>query len=162
VNPYLGGDAVAPFVERADRGVLIVCRSSNPGARDLQDLQVTRNGALQPLYEVVAELAKSWNTRGNVGLVAGATYPEEMRRLRLLCPDMPLLLPGIGAQEGALEQAVQAGLDAQGSGIIVNASRSVLYASSGDDFADAARREAAGLRETIEELRQAALTESRR
>jgi orotidine-5'-phosphate decarboxylase len=162
VNPYLGGDAVAPFIEREDRGVFIVCRSSNPGARDLQDLPVTRKGASQPLYEVVAELAKSWNSRGNVGLVVGATYPEEMRRLRRLCPEMPLLVPGVGPQEGALEQAVQAGLDAQGSGIIVNASRSVLYASQGGDFAEAARQEAQALREAIEELRQAALTESRR
>ena len=162
VNPYLGGDAVAPFVERADRGVLIVCRTSNPGAVDLQDLPVVTEGGPRPLYEMVAELAKRWNTNGNVGLVVGATYPEEMRRLRELCPRMPFLVPGIGPQEGELARAVLAGLDAQGSGIIVNAARSVIYASDGADFAQAARREAEALRDAIEEHRMAAQAESRR
>ena len=153
VNPYLGGDAVAPFVERADRGVLIVCRTSNPGARDLQDLQVSGDGPPRPLYRAVAELAKTWNTRGNVGLVVGATYPAELRELRALCPEMPFLVPGIGPQDGALEDAVRAGLDANGGGIVVNASRAVLYASPGRDFAAAARREAIALRDAIEACR---------
>lgn len=161
VNPYLGGDAVAPFVERAERGVFIVCRTSNPGARDLQDLAITGEGGPRPLYEVVAELAKEWNSRGNVGLVAGATYPEELRRLRELCPEMLLLLPGIGSQKGDLGRAVHAALDVDGQGIVVNASRSVLYASAGADFAQAARREAQGLRDAIEEHRQAARAEAR-
>lgn len=155
VNGYLGGDAVAPFVERGDRGVFIVCRTSNPGARDLQDLPVVVDGESRPLYRAVAELAKTWNANGNVGLVVGATYPTEMRELRELCPEMPILVPGIGAQEGALEEAVRAGLDASGAGIVVNAARAVLYASDGDDFADAARRRAQELRTAIEEERLA-------
>lgn len=155
-NPYLGGDAVEPFVERADRGVFVLCRTSNRGAGDLQDLQVVADGSPRPLYQVVAEMAKRWNTRGNVGLVAGATYPEELRRLREICPEMPFLVPGVGAQEGALAEAVRAGLDAQGNGIIVNSSRSVLYASEDGDFARGARREAQALRDAIEEHRLAA------
>jgi orotidine-5'-phosphate decarboxylase len=162
VNPYLGGDAVAPFLERTDRGVFIVCRTSNPGAVDLQDLPVTTESGTRPLYQAVAELAKRWNTNGNVGLVVGATYPEEMRRLRERCPHMPFLVPGIGPQEGELARAVLAGLDAQGSGIIVNAARSVIYASDGADFAQVARREAETLRDAIEEHRIAAQAESRR
>lgn len=162
VNPYLGGDSVAPFVERADRGVFIVCRTSNPGAGDLQDLTVRFEGGSRPVYEAVAELAKRWNTHGNVGLVAGATYPNELRRLRVLCPDMLFLVPGIGSQAGDLKGAVLAGLDARGGGIVVNAARSVLYASDGPQFADAARKEAARLRAAIEEHRTAAQAESRR
>jgi orotidine-5'-phosphate decarboxylase len=146
-------------VERADRGVFILCRTSNRGAGDLQDLQVVGDGGTRPLYQVVAGLAKQWNSRGNVGLVAGATYPEELGRLRDLCPEMPFLVPGVGAQEGALAEAVRAGLDAQGGGMIINASRSVLYASEGDDFAQAARREAETLRDAIEEHRLAAQPE---
>ena len=156
VNPYLGSDAVAPFLDREDKGVFIVCRTSNHGARDLQDLPIAGEGGTRPLYQVVAELAKQWNRHGNVGLVVGATYPEETRLLRELCPDLPFLVPGVGQQEGELAQAVQAGLDAHGAGIIVNASRSVLYASAGDDFAEAARREAQALRDAIEEHRTAA------
>ncbi len=158
VNPYLGGDAVAPFVERADRGVFIVCRTSNPGARDLQDLLV--EGA-RPLYESVAELAKSWDTNNNVGLVTGATYPDDICRLREICPAMPFLVPGIGAQGGELEAAVRAGLDANGGGILLNASRSVLYASSDKDFALAARKQAEELRVAIEGIRAKATTERR-
>lgn len=158
VNPYLGGDSVAPFLERADRGVIVLCRSSNPGAREFQDLPVAAEGGTRPLYEVVAERAKEWNTRGNVGLVVGATYPEEVRRLRELCPELPFLLPGIGAQEGELAQAVRSGLDADGGGIIVSASRSVLYASSESDYAEAARRAAEALRDAIEEQRRLART----
>ena len=161
VNPYLGGDAVAPFVERADRGVFIVCRTSNPGARDLQDLLVGGGGGARPLYERVAELAKSWDTNNNVGLVAGATYPDDICRLRELCPAMPFLVPGIGVQAGELEAAVRAGLDANGGGILLNASRSVLYASSEKDFALAARREAETLRDAIEGFRVKATAERR-
>ena len=155
VTPYVGGDGVEPFAMRADRGVLIVCRTSNPGAPDLQDLQVGGPDGPRPLYEAVAEMARRWNTHGNVGLVTGAPYPAEMRRLRELCPDMPFLIPGIGPQRGDLVEAVRAGLDANGGGIIVNASRSVLYAGTGADAAGAARREAARLREAIEEQRTA-------
>lgn len=160
VNPYLGGDAVEPFVEYADRGIFIVCRTSNPGARDLQDLSVSGSEGPRPLYQAVAELAKQWNSRGNVGLVTGATYPDELGELRQLCPEMPFLIPGVGAQAGDLAKAVRAGLDADGGGILVNASRKVLYASQetgqGTGFAEAARREALAIRDAIEAERSAA------
>ena len=159
VNPYLGGDAIEPFVEYADRGIFIVCRTSNPGARDLQDLIVSGSENPRPLYQAVAELAKEWNSRGNVGLVTGATYPDELGELRQLCPEMPFLVPGVGAQAGDLAKAVRAGLDADGGGILVNASRKVLYASQesgqGADFAEAARREALAIRDAIESERSA-------
>jgi orotidine-5'-phosphate decarboxylase len=161
VNPYLGGDAVAPFIDRADRGVLIVCRTSNPGARDLQDLPAQYEGKTRPLYQVVAELAKRWDRHGNVGLVVGATYPDEMRALRSMCPEMPFLVPGVGAQEGELERSVRAGLDARGGGMIINASRAVLYGADGPNTPDAARRAAQALRDAIERHRLAAQTGSR-
>lgn len=161
VNPYLGGDSVEPFLERADRGIFVVCRTSNPGARDLQDLPVQTEGGARPLYHAVAELAKRWNSRGNVGLVVGATYPDELRELRALCPEMLMLVPGVGSQEGELEKAVVAGLDSNRAGMIINASRSVVYASEGADFAQAARREALALRDAIEEVRMSVRTQSR-
>lgn len=151
VNPYLGHDSVAPWIERPEKAAFIVCRTSNPGAPDLQDLQADG----RPLYEVVAERARTWDQHGNVGLVVGATYPGEMRRVRAICPDMPILVPGVGAQAGALADAVRAGLDAGGSGLIINASRSILYASDGPDFAQAARREALRLRDEINRVREA-------
>jgi len=153
VNPYLGADSVEPWIERPEKAAVIVCRTSNPGAPDLQDLRVQTEGGPRPLYEVVAERAKSWDRHGNVCLVVGATYPAEMRRLRELCPDMPILVPGIGAQAGSLEDAVSAGLDARGRGLIVSASRGVTYASRGADFAAAARREALRLRDEINVVR---------
>jgi orotidine-5'-phosphate decarboxylase len=161
VNPYLGGDSVEPFVQRADRGVIIVCRTSNPGAGDVQDLLVDFDGERRPLYEAVALKAKAWDQHGNVGLVAGATYPDETRQLRALCPEMLFLVPGVGAQDGALADAVRAGLDERGAGIVVNASRSVAYASGADNFAEAARAEAERLRAAIEELRDAQPAQSR-
>lgn len=160
VNPYLGGDSVEPFVARPDKGVFIVCRTSNPGARDLQDLTVDAPGGHAPLYEVVARLAKAWNTRGNVGLVTGATYPAELARLREICPEMLFLVPGVGAQAGDLTSAVRAGLDEDAGGILVNASRSVLYASQGTDFAEAARTEALAIRAAIEQERGAVRAQS--
>ncbi|MCH7578677.1 MAG: orotidine-5'-phosphate decarboxylase [Chloroflexi bacterium] len=153
VSPYLGGDSVEPFLVREDKAAIIVCRTSNAGAGDFQDLPVDFKGERRPLYEVVAERAKAWNTRGNVGLVAGATYPAELARLRELCPDMLFLVPGVGAQEGDLEAAVRAGLDADNAGIIVNASRQVLYDSEGGRSVESARREALSLRDAIERER---------
>lgn len=150
VNPSGGGDSVLPFTERADRGVFIWCRASNPGAADFQDLLVTGGeDRPRPLYEVVAERAHAWNVHGNVGLVAGATYPEQIARLRDLCPAMPFLVPGVGAQGGDAGAAVRAARDAAGGGFIVNASRGVLYASAGLDFADAARAAAIRLRDEL-------------
>ena len=166
VSPYLGGDSVEPFLEREERGVFLLCRTSNPGARDFQDLPVLvgegspggQAGTARPLFEVVAERARQWNTRGNVGLVVGATYPEELGRLRELCPQMTFLAPGVGAQGGDLEACLRGGLNAGGSGMIINVSRQVLYASQGDDFAAAARRVALALRDEIGRLREAILS----
>jgi orotidine-5'-phosphate decarboxylase len=155
VSPYLGSDSVAPWVEREEKGAFVLCRTSNPGAPDLQDLPVQTDAGARPLYEVVAERAKSWDAHGNVGLVVGATYPAEMQRLRALCPDTPFLVPGIGAQQGSLADAVRAGIDACGAGMLISASRGVTYASKGPDFAAAARREAQRLRDEINRERAA-------
>jgi orotidine-5'-phosphate decarboxylase len=155
VNPYVGYDSTEPWIERPEKAAIILCRTSNPGAADLQDLQVQTEGGTRPLYEMVAERAKSWDRHGNVGLVVGATYPDEMRRLRALCPNMPILVPGIGAQAGALEESVRAGVDARGRGLLISASRAVTYASKGSDFAAAARREALRLHEAINNERTA-------
>ena len=149
INPYLGLDSVEPWIERPDKAAIVVCRTSNPGAPDFQDLQVQTDDGTQPLYEVVAQRAKSWDRHGNVGLVVGATYPDEMKRLRALCPDTTFLVPGIGAQQGSLEDAVRAGIDARGRGLMVSASRGVTYASKGEDFAIAARAAATKLRDEI-------------
>ena len=155
VSPYLGDDSVAPWLERPDKGAFILCRTSNPGAPDLQDLPVATERGERPLYEVVAERARDWAVHGNGGLVVGATYPEEMRRIRVLCSEMPFLVPGVGAQHGSLAEAVRAGLDAGGAGILVNASRAVTYASKSSDFADAARQVALRLRDEINAEREA-------
>ena len=146
VNAYAGRDAVEPFLEYADRGVLVWCRSSNSGAAELQSLQVL-DGI--PLYEQVARLAQEWNPNGNVGVVVGATYPEELGRVRAICPEMPILVPGVGAQAGELGASVKAGVDAHGRRAIVSASRQVLHASKEADYAEAARRSAQDLRGQI-------------
>jgi orotidine-5'-phosphate decarboxylase len=152
VNPYLGTDSLEPFLKYADRGVVILCRTSNPGARDLQDLEV--NG--RKLYHVVAEMAaKRWNSRGNCMLVVGATYPRELKEVRDIVGDMPLLLPGVGAQGADITQALQNGQTAKGTGLVVSSSRAILYASSGDDFAAAARKATLALRDQINEHRVA-------
>ncbi|MGB6604352.1 MAG: orotidine-5'-phosphate decarboxylase, partial [Steroidobacteraceae bacterium] len=136
VNPYLGTDALEPFLRHADKGVIVLCRTSNPGARELQDLDVGG----RKLYQLVAELAvQRWNARGNCLLVVGATYPRELGEVRAIVGDMPLLVPGVGAQGGDVAEAVRHGQDARGTGLIVSASRSVLYAAGGADFASAAR-----------------------
>lgn len=147
VNPYLGADSVGPFIEYADRGVFILCRTSNEGAKDFQGLIASPSG--QPLFEVVAEKARIWNTHGNIGLVAGATYPQELRRIRELCPEMPLLIPGVGAQGGDLEAVVRYGVDSRGEGALINSSRGIIYASRGKDFAAAARKAAKRLQGDI-------------
>jgi orotidine-5'-phosphate decarboxylase len=150
VNPYLGGDALEPFLRHADKGVVILCRTSNPGARDLQDCVI---GA-RKLYQVVAELAaQRWNSRGNCLLVVGATHPRELAEVRALVGDMPLLVPGVGAQGGDVAQAVQNGQTAQGTGLIVSSSRGILYASAGEDFASAARAATQQLRDRINSSR---------
>ena len=149
VNPYLGRDALEPFFNYKDRGVFILCRTSNAGAADFQNLKISLGGEDVPLYQVVAQKAQAWNKHGNIGLVVGATYPEELRTIRQSCPAMPLLIPGIGAQGGDLGLAVQYGVNAEGAGIIINSSRQVIYASKGKDFALVARKAAQSLRDEI-------------
>lgn len=147
VNPYLGSDSLEPFLEHRDRGVVVLCRTSNAGARDLQDLVVDSG---RRLYHAVAELAaRRWNSRGNVMLVVGATYPAELSEVRAIVGDMPLLVPGVGAQGGDVAQAVRSGQTAAGAGLVISSSRGILYASAGDDFASAARAAALRLRDQI-------------
>jgi orotidine-5'-phosphate decarboxylase len=148
VNPYLGGDSLEPFLRHEDRGVIVLCRTSNPGARDLQDLEVGASG--RRLYHVVADMAATrWNARGNCLLVVGATYPQELAEIRRIVGDMPLLVPGVGAQGGDVSQVVRNGQTAAGTGLIVSSARGILYASPGEDFAAAARSAALSLRDQI-------------
>jgi orotidine-5'-phosphate decarboxylase len=150
VNPYLGRDSAQPFLDRADKGVIVLCRTSNPGARDLQDLDV--HG--RPLYQHVAQLvARDWNANGNCALVVGATYPDDLREVRAIVGDMPILVPGIGAQGGDVQAVLRNGKNAQGAGLIISSSRAILYAGDGEDFAQAARREARKLRDEINRWR---------
>ncbi len=148
VSPYLGGDSIAPFLERPERGAFLLCRTSNAGGAELQSV-ATAGG--DPLYLTVAERIQEWSDahHGNAGLVVGATYPEELARVRERCPTLPILLPGIGAQGGDLEASVSAGVDAFGRGLLVSASRSVIYA--GD--AAAIRAEALRLAGAINHVR---------
>jgi orotidine-5'-phosphate decarboxylase len=150
VNPYLGGDSLEPFLKYQDKGVIILCRTSNPGAGDLQDLEVSG----RRLFHVVADLAaRRWNSRGNCLLVVGATYPRELAEVREIVGNMPLLVPGVGAQGGDVAQAVQNGQTATGGGLIISSSRGILYASSGEDFASAARAATQKLRDQINSSR---------
>ena len=150
VNPYLGFDSVEPFIQYKDKGVFILCRTSNAGALDFQSLRCEAESGHRPLFELVALKAEEWNKYGNIGLVVGATYPEELKLIRNAHPDMPLLIPGIGAQGGDLTAAVRYGVDANGEKAIINSSRQIIYASQ-EDFAQAARRVASSLREQIDQ-----------
>ncbi|MEX0941878.1 MAG: orotidine-5'-phosphate decarboxylase [Pseudomonadales bacterium] len=151
INPYLGADAMAPYLEYQDKGIFILCRTSNPGGADLQNL-VLKNG--KHLYEHVAqEAARVWNRNGNVGLVVGATQPSELARIRQLVGSMTLLIPGVGAQGGDIASSVAAG---QGGGMLVSSSRAILYASSEADFAGRARAAAIITRDKINSFRPAA------
>jgi orotidine-5'-phosphate decarboxylase len=143
VHPYLGGEALAPFLERAGKLIFVLARTSNPGAGELQDL--VADGT--PLYRHVARaVARDWNAAGNCGLVVGATYPEEMRAIRAEVPaEMPILVPGVGAQGGDAAAVVQANREAGSDAFLIAASRSILYASDGEDFAEAARAAAGSL-----------------
>ena len=150
-NPYLGRDSLQPFLDRADRGVVILCRTSNPGAGDLQDLVVqAEGGTARPLYQHVAQtVARDWNGHGNCALVVGATWPGQLREVRAIVGDMPLLVPGVGAQGGDVEAVVANARTADGTGLIISSSRAVLYASRGADYAEAAARTARSLRDEI-------------
>jgi orotidine-5'-phosphate decarboxylase len=149
VNPYLGFDSVEPFIQYRDKGVFVLCRTSNAGAGDFQSLRCEADGSHHLLFEMVAEKVSQWNTYGNLGLVVGATYPEELKLIRQRLPDMPLLIPGVGAQGGELSKVVSYGVDAGIQKTIINSSRQILYASRGNDFAQAARHAAAKLRDQI-------------
>jgi orotidine-5'-phosphate decarboxylase len=146
VSPYLGGDSMEPFLKYEEKGVIILCRTSNPGAGDLQDLEISG----RRLFHVVADLAaRRWNTRGNCLLVVGATYPRELAEVREIVGNMPFLVPGVGAQGGDVAQAVQKGQTAAGAGLVMSSSRGILYASSGENFASAAREATVKLRDQI-------------
>lgn len=148
VSPYMGFDSVVPYLEYKDKGVIVLCRTSNAGGSDLQFLDV--NG--QPLYQHVARLvADKWNTNGQCGLVVGATFPDELAQVRKIVGDMPLLVPGVGAQGGDVVATVKAGRTANGTGMMINSSRAVLYATpqAEETFADAARRVAIDTRDAI-------------
>ena len=144
VNPYMGYDSLAPFIEYKDKGVFVLCRTSNPGASDFQSIECDG----KPLYRVVADRVEGWNKYKNLGLVVGATRIEELKSIREAHPTLPLLIPGVGAQGGSLELAVRYGHTENGLAVI-NVSRAVLYASSGPDFAAAARAAALSLRDEM-------------
>jgi len=155
VSPYLGQDAVMPFLEWKDKGILVLCKTSNPGSAEFQDLLVQPQDGSEPrpLYEVVASRVLAWNRHGNCGLVVGATYPAQLQRIRQMAPEMPLLIPGIGAQAGDLESTVRNGVDSNGLRAIINSARGVIYASSGRDFTGAARQATRELRDAINRIR---------
>ncbi len=152
---YLGHDSLEPLLARTDKAVFVLAKTSNAGSGFLQDIEV--NG--QPVSSKVALAACDWNTAGNVGLVVGATYPEQLETIRSQIGDMPVLVPGIGAQQGDLDAAIRAGLDSNGYGLLVNASRAICFASSGDDFAEAAHDAARNLRDRIERARTSVMVE---
>ena len=150
LNPYMGRDSADPFLQRNDRGCIFLCHTSNPGARDFQELPVDG----EPLYRRVARtIAGEWNAAGNCALVVGATFPEELKAIRGIVGDMPLLIPGVGAQGGDAEAVVRNGATADGTGLMINSSRGILYASMDDDYAVAAARAAKALRDEINRYR---------
>jgi orotidine-5'-phosphate decarboxylase len=152
VSPYLGEDAVAPFLEYGEKGVIVLCKTSNTGSGDFQDLAL---GSGDPLYFHVAQKCRDWDARypASVGLVVGATYPEQLRSVRECVGNQVILLPGLGAQGGDVEASVRAGVDARGGGLLCSSSRAIMYASNGRDFDTAAQREAERLRDEINEIR---------
>lgn len=151
VNPYMGFDTLKPFLDRADKGVVVLCRTSNPNSGDLQNL--VADG--RPLFEHVALLVRDrWNYNGNAALVIGATYPEELKALRELCPELPFLVPGVGAQGGDVEKVVRFGCRKSGGGVMINSSRGIIYASHDENFAAAAGEAARTLRDQINSFRK--------
>lgn len=152
VAPYMGKDALAPYFHQKGKGVIVLVKTSNPGSGDLQDLTLA-NG--EPLYMHVATRCREWNTTypADIGMVVGATYPEQLQSVRALCPDQVILLPGLGAQGGDVQASVQAGEDKHGGSLLCSSSRGILYASASKDFAEAARSEAQRLRDHINRYR---------
>lgn len=152
IHPYLGREAIQPFLDRKDKGIIVLVRTSTPGAGEFQDI-LNKKG--EPLYLTVAKnVAKNWNANGNCALVVGATYPKELAQIRKAVGDIPILIPGIGAQGGDIEKTVKAGRDSKNQGIIIHSSRSIIFASSGADFADAARQKTKELSDQINQVRQ--------
>ena len=151
LNPWGGMDTLAPWLDDPQRGGFVWCRGSNPGAADLQDLTVgaADGGAAEPVYLHLARRVQTYAGSGNLGLVVGATVPAQLAAVRRVCPNLPLLIPGIGAQGGDLEATVRNGVDAAGRNAIISSSRGIIYASRGPDYAEAARRATANLRDSI-------------
>ncbi len=151
VNPYMGFDSVEPYLDYAECGLIVLCRTSNPGGSDLQNLEVAGG---RKLYQHVAALvAEKWNRHGQCALVVGATFPAELAEVRGIVGEMPLLVPGIGAQGGDVQATVKAGRSAAGTGLMINSSRAILYAGKGEDFATAARAVAQTTRDEINQYR---------
>lgn len=149
LSPYMGFDSVEPYLEYPDKGAFILCRTSNKGGDDFQMLDCGG----QPLYHVVAKKVEQWNTTGQLGLVIGGTYPKELASVRALTPELNFLVPGIGAQGGDINACVQSGMNAQKTGMVINSSRAILYASSGEDFKEKARAVAIQTRDAINAAR---------
>ena len=153
INAWGGGDSVEPYLEYEDRGVFVWCRSSNPGAAEFQDVRVPFEGESIPLYEWLAIRSVDWNRAGNVGLVVGATYPEQLGSVRSRCPGMPILVPGIGVQGGDLEQSIVHGLDAETPNLLISSSRGITYRSQDPlRFQDVARDAAVRLNNSINDV----------
>ena len=152
VHPYLGKEALAPFLARKEKGIIVLVKTSNPGSAEFQNLPVGESQ--EPLYQVVARhVATTWNSNGNCALVVGATYPAELKKVRTIVGDMPILIPGIGVQGGEVAATVTAGKDSRGCGMIINSSRAIIFASQGPDFAQAARQATERLRAEITKYR---------
>ena len=159
LSPFMGFDSVKPYLQYHGKGAFLLCRTSNPGGDDLQNQRLASVEGQPLLYEHVAKLAQGpWNLNGQLGLVVGATYPTEIERVRSLAPTLPLLIPGVGAQGGDAVATIKAGYrqsnGATTGAVIVNSSRAILYASSGDDFAQAARKEAMRTRDVLKAAAQ--------
>lgn len=165
VNPYLGAEGLQPFLDQKEKGIIVLCRTTNKGAREFQDRIVSitpeeaerwglPQGTTMPLYQLIAwRVSREWNSNNNCALVVGATYPEELAEVRqIVGEDMPLLIPGIGTQGGDLEKTVRAGVNSKGQGTIINSSSAIIFASNGLDFAEAARRETLKLHKAIQEV----------
>lgn len=153
VNPYLGSESLAPLFERAGKGLFLLCKNSNPGSGEIQNLELASG---RPLYVEIASKVVDWNeaASASLGLVAGATYPDELSAIRAAAPGLLILVPGVGSQAGDLPAAVSAGIDARGGGLVINSSRSITYASNGPDFASAAARAARSMRDQINAVRR--------
>lgn len=152
IHPYLGHEAIKPFLEREDKGAIILCRTSNPGAGEFQDLKI-KNKAL---YQIIAErVVNYWDKNNNCLLVVGATYPKELSQIRKIAPHMYFLVPGVGAQGGNVQKTIEAGLDGSRAGLIINAARSIIFASDQTDFADKAKEETLKLKNEINLYRYA-------